>query len=588
MMQKIQTKGSIAGTPLPPARFEKGEWLVASVELAASPAELKAFVRVLYLGVIALDKEGKVSQQLKDQGKGWSAPAKSFLKSLKVGPELVDEIYKALNGKANEDTLTQLSKEFRRVMKRTVLQDPAVGATSRKILKAATAYFINFSDRPLNNLRKFAPALNEQLINQEMIKEAGSQQSMIRALNKIVKVVTGKPGQILDEDQDEKLKKKNKPVWKEYKRLRRDYNAVWKEQLRNYIFKKKVKTVDYKEAVDMLKGLKIDFRLPEGFDGLIDANGALYTKGGRLIKGMPSPELYKVVMNPEYNDSTNDQYVFTAVKINPNGIGKLRAHFYTTDYRKGADKGKHEKVGELTDWIDKGGRKKWLPWVKKGGKEAKDPRVVASAILELIFQFSARVGSGTGENSGITTVKVGNFKPMPKGAIIKYKGKDSVVQIHKLEPTTPEGKAVVEILKACADGKGPKDKLFTYVWKGKPADMTAVRVNKWFRQLGAPTTVHKLRHYRANKMFETILKKNESKLFNPDKPLNEKMANMALKQIAEKIGEVLGHVRGVGKEQKVTGATALAAYISHELIIGFYSKLGLKPPSQYTHESDEA
>jgi hypothetical protein len=561
--------------------WEKGMFLQASVEVAAVPAEVKAFVRVLYLGVIALMKDGKVGSEIRDQAKGWAAPAKQYLKSVGMEGDLVGELYKALSNKASTDNLANLSKEFRKIMRAKILQDKDLNPTVINIMKAASAYFINNSDRVVKTLVKYAPALHEDSINTELVKEAGSQSTVQRALEKIVKTVTTRQGTSLTADEQERLKKKNKEVLKEYRRLKTAYNDVWKTQLRNYIFKKKAKLIDYKEATDMLKGLNLTFPLLEGFEGQIDANGSLYTKFGVQIKGNPSSEIYRVEMNKDYTEA-DDQNVMKAIKKVPGGIGKRTAHVFTIKYRKSAGKKIFEKADELRPILPTL-RKKWLVHLKKGDK---DPRTVASTILELIYQFSARVGSGTGENFGITTVLVGHTKFESNSCLFKYKGKDGVITPYLLQPTTLEGKATLANLRKFAEGKEKTDRLFTYEWNGKQIPMTSNLVNKWFKKLGSPATVHKMRHIKGTDIFDAILKKNEKKIFGTTPPLTQGLADKMLKQIAEAVGKALGHVRGVGKQQKVTGATALASYIDPKSIVSFYTRLNLRVPEAYTDQVD--
>lgn len=136
------------------------------------------------------------------------------------------------------------------------------------------------------------------------------------------------------------------------------------------------------------------------------------------------------------------------------------------------------------------------------------------------------------------------------------------------------------VLEASED-RAPSEPLWTYNWNGRTRPMTPQLVNKWFRKSGATVTVHKLRHVKGTQVFKELLAENEAKIFNRKTPMSQGEADKTLKFLATKVGAILGHVRGVGEGQKVTGATALQAYIDPAVILDYYSRLNLRPPKAF-------
>jgi hypothetical protein len=156
-------------------------------------------------------------------------------------------------------------------------------------------------------------------------------------------------------DERLKLKENNPDVFKEFMRLRKEFNMTWKNQLRNLVIDSKKPMIDYKSAVDTLNGLQLEHTLPKGFDGLIDQNGALYTKAGKAIKGVPGYG-FSIQMNPNYDPQKDDQFVFTT--INPEG--KRSQHVYTEAYNKKGTQKKFEKVANLSEQETRHGHSGWL------------------------------------------------------------------------------------------------------------------------------------------------------------------------------------------------------------------------------------
>jgi len=350
---------------------------------------------------------------------------------------------------------------------------------------------------------------------------------------------------------------------------------VWKDELRQLVNSTNKGYADYQKVLRYMTSQGIQNPLPLGFDGLIDANGKIYTKRGKSINGGLPGVGFSVVMNPEYDPVLDNVFIYTTV----NEAGETSQYVYSSDYKSKAVREKFANVAKLDKVIDKI-RTKWMTHVKRGGL---DQNAVAATLLEMIYQFSARVGSmgnkAGGESTyGMSTIQGKHVRIAGNKLVIKYLGKDAVQHIHVVSGTTPAGKILFRNMAALIGSKGKDDRIFTYEKNGKVLPMTGNMINQAFKSLGSPVTVHKLRHVRGSRLFKELLDQNEAKLFNTKKPLTQAQADATVKQLATKVGELLGHVRGIGAQQKITPGTALQNYIDPVLLIGFYEKLALRVP----------
>jgi hypothetical protein len=550
--------------------------MIRSLVLAsATPQEVEDFVKCLYVVVACLSSD-QISKKLLGDMRTWLPRAHNVEREL--GVDILKDIVAYAKGEEfDENKFTMVAKALRISLKKGEIQkDPHIPHNLVDMLMGTTAYMINRSDRVLAKLIKLAVDLNEPNLTQSFVTEAKDQKSFIKPLKVIVKALTKEDREVLTAEEIKQLKAKSPKMHKEYLRLRKDFNLAWRTAMFNYVTESGKKALPYSKVVGFLEGQGLRHTLPEGFEGLIDANGKIYTTAGKLIKTMPGPG-FSVVMNSEYNPAADDQYVFTTVTPE----GKRSQHVYTVSYSKSKTAEKFAKVQALNAVVETV-QKKWKPFVRKHDKS---PQCVASTMLELITLFSARIGSmgnstGGRATQGLSTLLVKNLKMKGNKVVLDYYGKDAVRQIHVLDGTSTESKFLVNNLKKFTEGKAPGDFLFTYEWNKHERRMTGGMVNKWFQKLGAPedVTVHKLRHVAGTRLFENLLKENEDKIFNSKKPLTQAQADALFKQLATKVGAQLGHVRGVGRQQKVTPSTAIQNYIDPGIMVGYYTRLGLRPP----------
>lgn len=547
------------------------------IELAmAKPVEVADFAKCLAAAVAGLSSD-QVDKGLASQIRGWLAKAQRV--EAELGLDVLGTIVAFAKGaELEEGAMSAVGKQIRTTLKASdIHRDPKVPHTLLDLVGACATYFINESPRALTSVMKLAVDLNEPSINSAFVTGPQDQKSFVKPLQKIVKAATGKDGQVLTAEEQKVLKAKFPKLHKEYLTLRKQFSESWRNAMRQYIVDSGKKALPFNKVVQYLNGQGLKHTLPQGFDGLIDANGKLYTTAGRLIKTVPGPG-FSVAMNPDYDAKADNQYVFTTIN---DATGQRSQHVYTVNYSKAKTEEKFEKVRALSAVVDKI-HKKWIPFVRKGDDS---PQCVASTMLDIIMHFSARIGSMGGSTGGkatqgLSTLTVRNLKVKGAGVILDYSGKDAVRQIHVIDGTTPESKLLVKNLKLFAQGKDPADFLFTFDYNGRPARMTGNMVNKWFAKLGAPegVTVHKLRHTRGTQIFNAAMEENADAIFNSKKPLTQAQADTWFKKLATEVGQQLGHVRGVGKQQKVTPSTAIANYIDPTAMVGFYVRLGLRPP----------
>jgi hypothetical protein len=394
-------------------------------------------------------------------------------------------------------------------------------------------------------------------------------------LQKIVQLATGRRGEDAFSAPEEAVafKEKNPEKYKEYLSLRRQFNSIWKDELSNFARKGADRLVGYEDFLKYLGSKSIESTLPTGFTGKIDAAGRIYTQEGEEISGLPNGVMFPTV---KMNSDKSGDWVFQAVR----GDGSGGNYFYTKTFMKKKVSEKFEKVENLSKVFDRV-RASWRIGINRF--EEHSPQTVAAVVLELLYQFNARIGSLGNATDGKATYGLGvclvkQVTLTPNGFVIRYPGKKGVPAVHKYEGVDPLSKKIVEIVKSLVEGKKPKDFLFTYTLKNGDKKLVQPSVvNMVFKKLGSGgATVHKLRTYRATSIFNEEAQKIFDKI---PKIENATKALAIVKKIATLVGKALNHVRnGVGGS-KITPNTALSAYIDRTAQINFFVHYGLPLPS---------
>lgn len=542
-----------------------------------NPKSLDAFILLMYSACATLAKD-EVFPELSQQVSARAKDAATVDEEL--GTEIVPLFIQIIRkNEVDEDEFSTQIRALKKAIRQDINTDVEVNQDHIDMLKALTAYCSSRAEPALRKIVSLAPLTENNSVIDALTFKPNSQKEFVKPLEEIVRRVAHRKGTTLTAEEIKKIKTKYPKVVREYRRLHVQFNNVWKDELRNLINKAGRPMTDFQYALAYLKSQGIVNPLPATFEGNVDANGKFYTKAGKKISNVPGTG-FTIKMNPNYDPKEDNEYVFTTY----NAAGEVSQHVYTEDYRLRASKAKFEKVDKLNAVIDKM-RAKWMQYLKRGGNSV---QTVSSTVLELLYQFSARVGTmgnATGGKAtyGMATLLRKHFKVLPTGIKIDYPAKDGVRKQCIITKGSPESTWLINNIKVCLKDKEPNDKAFTFTIANndKLFPVTGNVVNKWFKALGAPedVTVHKIRHVRGNRLFLEQLEVNKELIDNLDNPMSQAEADKLLKEMATQVGTLLGHVRGVGKTQKVTPMTAIANYISTELMVGYYNKLNLRIPS---------
>lgn len=530
-------------------------------------SQLQNLLEILYVLILDYRENGKhkASKEFESQLKQLLVQAERVWSN--ELPILPDTIRSSIKGGDSKITnLALLGHEIKEQFKSIKMNESFTGQ-ELDALKAAAAYLRTDSETAMRQLIKLAGVVGSQFVSVRMRPEVSDQGSTGVLLKKLVQQMVGRPGTSLTTEESAVAKETYPEEYKEYLKLRRMFNQSWKDALVNFVRDSGKSLVKYQDARDYLDANGIEYSLTDGFDGLIDDQGRFYTKKGELINGVPAAVNFpSVVMNPDYPKSP---WVFQTVRTN----GNPGAYFYTVDFSKRQAKIKFEKVDALSDKME-AVRKKWYSLVRNF--DMNRPETVAAVILELLYEFSARVGTPNNPTYGIGTLLVKHAKFMSNGdVVLAYKGKDGVPHRHVLKASDPQHKPIIYALQLLVEDKDPKERIFTSANK----TVGPAVANMLFKRLtGMPDiTVHKIRTYRGTKLFKQLMEPEIERL-RKKSGLNEKMVLESFKGLAEKVGKLLNHVRRGATGTKVTGMTAIQSYIDPTVSTVFFRTLGVRPP----------
>jgi hypothetical protein len=492
-------------------------------------------------------------------------------------PDLRNIILTILRGKGQADAYAQLGA----ILKKLVPEgnkDQEVPIADLDILKAFGAYFRTDSPNALNRLLKFASISDSPWVVQKLVPKVGDQQDTKAQLEELINTLVGRTDTALTLEEANRVKATKPEQYATYLGLRRQFNQAWKDALVSFIRKSGEKKVPYQDAVEYLQLNGIDHLMPSGFTGLIDDLQRLYTSKGKAIEGGPNAITFPTVtMNPNYGKADGGDWVFMANRVD----GSPGPYFYTSEFKKGQARAKFDHVDQLSKKMP-GMQKKWFALVKNF--DITKPQCVAAVILEILYEFCARIGSmgnaaGGQSTYGVATLLVKHAIIDPTGNItLRYKGKDGVATKHKLLKSDPNCKWVLLAVHKLLEGKEQKDRIFAYKKGNRNIPIMPMQVNALFRTCGAPagTTVHKIRTYFGTKIFSELMQEQFAK---QKQPQTEKEAMAIFQKMAEAVGTRLNHVRTMAAGgTKVTGTTALSAYIDPSVQLLYWSTLQLRLP----------
>jgi hypothetical protein len=385
--------------------------------------------------------------------------------------------------------------------------------------------------------------------------------SIVQTMERIVmQLVKRKDDPMLSVNEVREFGATSPKIIAKYVELRKQFKANYSKALLKFVRLSGKPLVDVARAKAYLTAMGCNY-LPTGFIGKVDEKGKLYTSAGKALKGTMAGRMQ---MNPSYDPKTDDTYY---CKL----LGDMRGELRTVDFLKHSKTLRIDSVTDFSSNIEEH-RKTWL---RDLGSIEKHTQMIA-AIIETIHLTQARIGGEKNENDGvqtfgISTLRCKHIRVTAQGVEMRYPGKKGTLQHHTIKPTTATNRKVMSLLKSYIAGRGKEDRVF--VAGGKP--IIPSEVNGYLRRIGVKVTIHKFRHAAATKAALDLL---ASSPFNSKNKPTQAQAERWLKVEAIKIGTMLHHRTGSGDKQKVTGTTAIGAYISPDILKDFFVDLGLRVP----------
>ena len=442
-------------------------------------------------------------------------------------------------------------------------------------------YFRTGSEGAANAIRKLSGStVFAQWIRSGFTEKSIDQSSVSSKIKAFVKSVTGKAGLSLTKAEADALREEDRAKYREYLVLRKSFSDSWKNEAINFIRSSGTDRVPMKDLIAFLDKKQLDYSIVPGFTGLvgIGPGGDMewYSSEGKRIVGVPSPTFFsKVEMNKDY--SKPGSYVFTALPADGGGKSK---YFYLAEELRKRKTEKFQMIKDVAPHI-KHIRQVWLQGLRHFDLE--DDKTVAALLLELSYEFTSRIGTEGNATKGqttygLSTALVRHLKMLPNGFTLTYPGKDGVKTSHKYTVRDASSKMVFEAVKDLVDGKTPADPIFT-VGIENPKQIRPAVVNGVFRRLVGHSKIgsHKMRTLRGTVLFSELVEDFLAK--NKGKKLTQGQAEAAMKDMSMKVGTILNHVRtSADGEAKVTGETALNAYIDPSAQASLFDGLGLQYP----------
>ncbi len=529
------------------------------------------------LGTIAVSYEAKLTAVHRKQFIGWSLQAEEFIKQFKLGlvnyKNMVKEIAGG-NDPQSKESLDNRVIAFAESLKQNhslIHKETDVTREHLSFIKDFSLYIRAGSDPAYLRLHKNVsmlgePELNKVWTDDDTSDDILSVQSLTKVdLKKAVKKLIGRTDIVMTKEESVKARTKNPEVYKHYLKLRRVFNEVPKNRIRQLVRSSGKPYLPYDQVIDTLKREKIEFNMPTGFVGNIGEAGEFYTITGKKLKASPAGNV-EIVMNPKYNPVADNAYVFKA------NLGAGWQRYQTIDNTAHGKKKRFKKVNLFAKDIVKV-RDRWRKDLIVDGD-----RQIAAVLCELAYHTQARISSKSAQTAGkqtygLSTLQKQHIKIKGNTIHIRYPAKKGIITTYKLDLAgLPSLKKVKTILEHRMSSMQPKD----YVLLIPPKNVIAssVYMKDYLKHLGAPAgiTMHNFRHLKGTMLAKSILQKSP---FNPKDPgsYTETDVNNWLKKAMEAVGEKLGHMHN----EKVTGKTAIVNYIDPSVINDFFDKLGVRP-----------
>ena len=411
----------------------------------------------------------------------------------------------------------------------------------------------------------------------------------VQAVRKIVRKLTGRAGDQVPLEDTAALREKKPALWKEYLAAKRAVNEIYKQAIREYVRFSKDGNVDIDEAIAYLEKQGIPHPLPKGYIGRVNEDGALMTEDGVLLKTGTGGAVMRIdpqatiVMNPAYspNGGKGATWYFKTILPTKSASGRNNEQYFYTGEKLSENRAHKFQVIEGLMANEAKMVKRWRADLQGANFDKK----VLAAQCELVYDTCARVGgkdnaNKKGQTFGLTTLRVGNVKRKGTSRILEYIGKDAALQKHVLKPTGQAMRTVIALLDDLTEGKVRNDLL----WKHDGVVYDANKLRAYFKQVAGVSgaTPHKLRHLRGTRLAQQELDKVLEALQKSRAGVSQSAVDKAFQAALTNVGKILGHVKGIGAEQKTVWSTAAKNYVDPSVMVDFYKQFqqtGVRVPT---------
>jgi len=416
--------------------------------------------------------------------------------------------------------------------------------------------------------------ISKMFMHEDEHTVSASQSALYQRLEDHVKKYGKVKGNVMPETVLTKWREKAKELGanlaehQEYLDMRRQRKAIADKAVANIVRASGQHTLDVDDIREQMGSVQHD--IPDWFTGQMDDKGNYYTSDGLQLMNKP---VGAGSMNKNYTPGSTIYYCQYKAPF-----AQSTTNVYTIAART---EGRVESFGIVQNMLPDMAKyiKKWLPDLAKGPGTL---RGTAAAVLEVIYQTSARIGSTRALTAGETTYGIStllrkhlNFND--QRVIIKYLGKKAGAQKHVIKFDEQRTEMLYGAISEFIHEKKPAEYVFTF--RGKP--LSNSQVNGYIRELGFPEgfTVHKFRKLRGTAMAKALMDKCPHGARAKDVVVNKWIEDQCLK-----IGKELGHLAG----EKVTATTAIANYIDPSVFIPVYEKTNTRPNSKIQKAIDLA
>lgn len=543
-------------------------------EVEASRAQYGAFLKIMIAFSITNIKDFPQSLIKYVKSPVLKAKALEFMKKWTFSPGALRALSKGITNFSGdmEDIYDKIEDDSYLIAEELKARIPEIAKDTsipREIvtLMASTSRFLRVASESSaaqveNGVRYLNdPELSSYFVEKKVEKSGTAKTEVLR----LAKAITGKPSLFLSLDEIAVAEAKKPKLYAQYQEAYKKLKGLSKTRMQQLIRGSGKPLIDCEAVSKKMEAEGFLRMFQPGFKGLVDEAGGIYTMAGHKIQGTASNPHATIIMNPKYDPEGPDAhkiYVFRAVTAK--GVN----NYYTEEHWQQANTVKHEKVDVLRSKIE-AIRKKWGAALRTEG-----PNQALALVLETDYQTIARIGTlgnktDGKETYGLTTLLCKNVVVTGNSIKFQYKGKAGEKQVHAMSGTDTISRVAVKLLISLKKRGEPNDHIFR---QESGSRVTAGAANAYFRKLGSPVTIHKLRTMKGTMLAEVALAKNP---FAGKKDNDEPTVTEYLKKKLTPVGKALGHfAKGV-----TTPMTAIKSYIAPSLIRKFYEDAGVRPPS---------